>query len=123
MKKYEIEINGVKYVPKSSIKNVSVKASSMKGKPYRLIRTENAGVFAGYLDKRVGKEAKLLCARRIWYWSGANSLSQLAVDGTNDPDSCKFAVPVDVELTEVIEVLTVSKKAQESILGVKEWRK
>jgi len=123
MKKDEIELNGIKYVPKDSIKNITAKASSMKGKPYVLVRTYSAGVFAGYLDKRVGKEAKLLSARRIWYWDGANSLSQLAVDGTNKPENCKFAVPVDVELTEVIEVLTVSKKAQDSILGVAEWRK
>jgi len=121
MEKNEIKLDGKEYVLKSSIKNV--KSVSMKGKPYRLIRTENAGVFAGYLDKRVGNEVKLLSARRIWYWSGANSLSQLAVDGTNDAVNCKFAIAVDVELFGVIEVLTVSKKAQESILGVKEWRK
>lgn len=28
--------------------------------------------------------------RRIWYWEGANTLSQLAVDGTQLPDKCKF---------------------------------
>lgn len=121
--KNEIELNGIKYVPKDSIKDVTVKAKLMKGKPYVIIRTYTAGVFAGWLDKRIGKEAKLLSARRIWYWSGANSLSQLAVDGTNDANNCKFAVPVDVELTEVIEVLSVTKKAQDSILGVKEWKK
>jgi hypothetical protein len=115
-----IEVNGKKYVLESSIKNTTP-AKSLKGKPYVIVRTYSAGVFAGYLDKRVGEEAKILQARRLWYWKGAASLSQLAVDGVKCPAECKFSKPVDTEVTEVIEVLQVSKKAQDCIAGVKEW--
>ena len=62
-------------------------------------------------------------ARRIWKWDGANSLSQLAVDGTLKPSGCMFTCEVEkIFLTEIIEIIPCTKKAQESIKGVEEWR-
>ena len=91
--------------------------------PYVLVRTYSAGVFAGYLEKRDGKEAVIRSARRIWYWDGAASLSQLAVDGTSKPENCKFPCEVDkVEVTEVIEILSVTEKAKKSIESVEVWK-
>jgi hypothetical protein len=119
-----LTVNGVEYVRKDSVKGQCEKAKTLNGKPFVILRTYSAGVFAGYLDKRIGKEAKLLNSRRIWYWEGACSLSQLAVDGTKSPDKCKFAVVVpELEVTEVIEVIQTTEKAKESILGVFEWKK
>ena len=121
--KKEIKVDGVTYVPKSTMSNVKP-AKSLKGKKYVIVRTYSAGVFAGYLDKRVGKEATLLQARRLWYWDGAASLSQLAVDGVSKPENCKFPVEVaSVDLTEVIEVLPCTEKARLSIAGVSVWKK
>ena len=92
-------------------------------KPYVIVRTYSAGVFAGYLESRKGKEVKLSCARRLWYWDGAASLSQLAVDGVSKPKNCKFPVEVPiVELMEAIEILPVSEKAKNSIASVKIWK-
>lgn len=89
---------------------------------YVMARTYSAGVFAGYLQSRDGKEAVLTKARRIWYWSGAASLSQLATDGTSKPDACKFPCEVaEVLLTEVIEIIPITDKARESIASVKVW--
>jgi len=91
---------------------------------YVIVRTYSAGVFAGNLESRTGREVVLRNARRIWYWSGAASLSQLAVDGTSDPDNCKFPVEVDhVDLLEAIEILDVTPKAEASIKAVKVWAK
>lgn len=97
--------------------------TAMKKGSYVIVRTYSAGCFAGVLDSRKGQEVRLKNARRLWYWSGAASLSQLAVDGTSRPSECKFpaAVPL-VVLTEAIELLAASKKAQASIAGVPEWR-
>ncbi len=122
MTRSEIEIDGEKYILASSVK-ATEPATKLKGKKYVIARTYSAGVFAGYLDSRKGKEAVLLNARRIWYWAGAASLSQLAVDGTSKPTECKFPVEVPrIELMEVIEVLDVSEKARKSIAGVSEWK-
>ena len=94
-----------------------------KNLPYVLVRTYSAGIFAGYLEKRDGKEAVIRSARRIWYWEGAASLSQLAVDGTSKPEACKFPCEVDkIEVTEVIEILSVTEKAKKSIESVAVWK-
>lgn len=92
-------------------------------KPYVIVRTYRAGVFAGTLESRDGKEATLTNARRIWYWRGAASLSQLAVDGTSAPNECKFPAPAPrVTVTEAIEILDVTEKARASIEAVPPWR-
>jgi len=93
-----------------------------KGMKYVIARTYSAGVFAGFLFRENGKEVTLKNARRIWYWKGAASLSELAVRGTSKPDECKFPVAVpEVTLKEVIEITPCTKEAQKSIEGVKEW--
>lgn len=94
----------------------------MENKPYVIVRTYSAGVFAGYLDKRVGREVTLTNARRIWYWDGAASLSELAMKGTSKPENCKFPCEVDqVLLLEAIEILNVTEKAKASIASVPIW--
>lgn len=91
-------------------------------KQYVIVRTYSAGVFAGYLKYRKGKEVELEKARRIWYWEGAASLSQLAMEGTSKPESCKFPCEVNyVLLTEAIEILKVTEKAKKSIASVPVW--
>lgn len=112
----KIIIDGVTYVPESNT------VSNEEGLPYVIARTYSAGVFAGYLKEREGKEGTLLNARRLWYWEGAASLSQLAVEGVATPDKCKFPCEVSsVTLTEIIEVLPVTAEAKESIAKVKVW--
>ena len=86
------------------------------------MRTYSAGVFAGNLKSRNGKEVVLTNARRLWYWAGAASLSQLAVNGTSKPMECKFPVAVpSVILTEAIEILDVTPKAEAAIRQVSIW--
>ena len=90
---------------------------------YVIVRTYSAGVFAGYLKSRKGKEVVLLNARRLWYWDGAASLSQLAMEGVSKPQNCKFPCEVDsIELTETIEILDCTDNARLSIKEVKIWQ-
>ncbi len=119
----EIEINGEKYIRKSEAQNNAPIKDGMK---YQIVRAEGAGVFAGYVesitDTLSGRVAIMQKARRLWYWSGAASLSQLAIDGTCKPNDCKFPCEVNrVEISKVIEVLDCTEKAQKSIQGVKLW--
>ena len=96
----------------------------MKYTGYKMVRTDSAGVFAGEIVSRKGQEVVMKNARRIWYWSGAASLSQLAMEGTKDPANCKFPCPVDrVELLQVIEILDVMPAAEKSIKAVPVWQK
>ena len=115
-----LTINGIEYVPKTSI---SRKAEKLDGMDYVIVRTYSAGVFAGYLAQRDGKEVTLKRARRLWYWSGASSLSQLAMEGISKPDNCKFPCEVDsIDLTEAIEIIVCTEKSRVSIKGVKIWK-
>ena len=115
----EVEVNGVKYVRKDSVSVPSVKLDGME---YKIVRTYSAGVFAGYVESRIGKEIVMRLARRIFYWDGAASLSELAMRGTSKPENCKFPCEVDkVLLTEAIEILDVTKTAKKSIDSVKVW--
>ena len=96
----------------------------MQKKPYVIVRTYSAGVFAGTLENREGKEVTLSNARRLWYWEGAASLSQLAMEGVKKPESCKFPQEVDeILLTEAIEILSVTPEAQSNISKVPVWKK
>lgn len=114
----EVEINGTVYIRKGSD---NTPAKDLDGMEYVVVRTYSAGCFAGYLKDRDGKEVSLVDARRLWYWDGAASLSQLATDGVNKPGNCKFAVPCDLTLTEAIEIINATEKAQKSISEVKVW--
>ena len=64
-------------------------ATDVDGLEYVLVRTYSAGVFAGYLKDRDGKEVELVKARRLWRWYGASCLSQIAQEGVRDPERCQ----------------------------------
>lgn len=88
-----------------------------------IVRTYSAGVFAGLLVKRKGKEVELKDARRLWYWKGAASLSQLAMEGVKCPNECKFPCAVkQITLTEAIEIIPTTPQAQKSIEEVSPWQ-
>lgn len=87
-----------------------------------IIRGDRSGVFYGELESRNGREVKLRNCRRLWYWDGACSVSELAVNGTARPDNCKFTVAVDsIEILDAIEVIPCTEKAVKSIEDVKIW--
>lgn len=89
-----------------------------------IVRGEASGVFYGTLKGESGREVTLSRCRRIWYWDGAASISQLAVDGTSKPESCKFTVYVDsISILDAIEIISVTSKAIESIESVESWKK
>ncbi len=115
----EIEINGIKYIKKGSEETF---ATSTDGLEYVIIRADRAGVFAGYLESRDGTEVVLRDVRRLWYWSGAASLSELANKGVKNVSACKFPAPnKKIIVTGVIEVIPATETARKIIEGVPVW--
>lgn len=93
-----------------------------KKERFVIVRTYSAGVFFGILVSRKGQEVVMKNARRVWYWKGAASLSQLAVEGTKCQSECKFPVAVPkIELTEAIEILDVTPFARKNLEAVPVW--
>lgn len=89
-----------------------------------LIRADRAGVFFGTLKEKNGNEVTLTDCRRIWYWDGAASISQLAVNGTTAAKNCKFTVFVPkMTILGVIEIIPCTDVAIKSIEGVAEWKR
>ena len=113
-----IALDGVDYVRADQAKPLDVVDD------FCIVRTYSAGVFAGNLVARRGKEGVIENAIRIYYWSGAATLSQLAMEGVTKPHDCKFAMPVtSIDLTEIIEVIPCTASAMRNILAVKSWKK
>ena len=89
-----------------------------------IVRGDRSGVFFGTLAEKDGQEVKLEKCRRLWYWDGAASVSQLAVDGVSAPDNCKFTVTVDeIEILDAIEIIPCTDKAIKIIERVREWKR
>jgi|DEB0MinimDraft_4_1074332.scaffolds.fasta_scaffold58119_1 hypothetical protein len=115
----EIVIDGETYVPKGS----QPEMASSDGMKFVIIRSLYSGVHAGYLLSRDGSEVKLADSIRIWYWSGAATLSQLAMDGPANPIRCKFAMSLpEITVLGVCEVIPCTEKAKIAIEGVTAWK-
>jgi len=100
-------------------------ASEVEGMKCCLIRSYGAGVFMGYLKEQKsdvnGVNVVLVNSRRIHYWDGACSLSQIAVDGSKNIDNCRIAMVVpEMFIANVIEVIPVTEKSKDNIMGA-DW--
>lgn len=87
-----------------------------------IVRGDRSGVFFGILAEQENRTVILNKCRRLWYWDGAASISQLAVDGTTNPSGCKFTVVVPkIEIMDVIEIIPCSNESIKSIESVQVW--
>ena len=88
-----------------------------------IVRGDRSGVFYGDITSRDGREVTISNVRRLWYWDGAASLSQLAAEGVKKPGDCKFTMTVSsITILDAIELLPCTEEAEKSIEGVKEWK-
>lgn len=88
-----------------------------------IIRGDRSGVFFGTLVAKEGQEVKLTDCRRLWYWDGAASISQIAIEGVKKPKGCKFTVTVDeIIILDAIEIIPCTDEAINTIEGVPVWK-
>lgn len=98
--------------------------TNYKGKKV-IVRSHGAGVFFGTLADYDAKNGvvELTNTRRLWYWSGAASLSQLATEGVKDPSKCRFTVVVQqMQIAQVLEVIPCTEQAAANIEEVGIWK-
>lgn len=91
---------------------------------YCIVRGDRFGVFAGTVEAVEGNRALLKDARRLWFWAGAASISQIAAEGVKRPGDCKFTMPVEsIVLTGVIEMIPATDEAKSVIESVAVWKR
>ena len=89
-----------------------------------IVRADRAGVFFGEIISRNGSEVEMANVRRLWYWDGAASLSQLAMEGVKNPRDSKFTVIVNqMTILGVIEITPCTDEAVENIENVAVWKR
>ena len=125
MKPETMMIDNQKYVRADAVQEAAQKVDGMK---CVLIRSYGAGVFMGYLKEQIsevnGVNVILVNSRRIHYWDGACSLSQIAIDGSKNISNCRIAIVVpEMFIANVIEVISVTEKAKDNIMEAKAWKK
>src|SRR3990167_3144769 len=116
-----IKLDETEYIRKYSI---SKKAEKMDGMERCIIRSYGAGVFLGYVAEQKselnGVNIILKQAKRIHYWDGACSLTQLALEGTKVPQNCRITESVESQfIANVIEIIPVTSKASKNLDEVK----
>ena len=83
-----------------------------------IVRGNNSGVFYGTLVGRNGQEVVLSDCRRIWYWDGAASISQIAAEGVTKPEKCKFTMAVDsILILDALEIIEKNKLYDNSFIS------
>lgn len=87
-----------------------------------IIRGSHSGVFFGTVISINGQTVELEKVRRLWYWSGAHSISDLAIQGTKSPLGCRFTKSVEhLLLTDVVEIIPCTDEAITNLEAVKVW--
>lgn len=112
-----IKTDEVEYVRADAVQQT---AEPLDGRPFVIIRSHGAGVFAGYLAERndVTRVVKLDGCIRLWRWTGF-SLSQVAQDGIAGTGENKFSVQTrQHEIMEVLEIIPCTESARRNIQGV-----
>lgn len=97
--------------------------------PFVIARGKDSGVHAGYLVDDGAKSGwvELKNSRRIWYWSGAATLDQIAVYGLNPAVSgtSKIAAKITqkrMRFGDTCELITCSPAGEKCIVEFAEWK-
>lgn len=120
----ELTINGDVYVRKSDIASVAgdTFAKDSNGLQCVIVAAGIGGIHVGFLKSKTGTEVELVNARRIQYWNGAASISEMAIRGVSKPADCRFSAAVpSITITQAAEIIPVSTKAQSNLFGVPVW--
>lgn len=99
-----------------------IKKSNLIGK-HVIVRSNMAGVFFGILTKKEGTELTLKNARKFYYFSGANTVEDLANQGALNKEDCKMTVAVDeIVISNFEQLLPCTKESIKQNNSIPEWK-
>lgn len=79
--------------------------------------------FFGQIERRNEHEVEMKNVRKLWYWSGASAVEQLAVDGVKNPKDCKFTVFVDqMVIAGPIQIIPCTDRSEKILKEVESWK-
>lgn len=88
-----------------------------------IVRADKAGVFFGTLIAKNNLEIQLENVQKLYYWSGANAVEQIAMEGVKNPENCKFTVVVkELTISNYIQILSCTDKAIKNLENVPLWK-
>ena len=87
-----------------------------------IARIERAGVFHGTLDYIDNEIIRLKDARRIYYWNGALSVTDIAAKGITGGKVTIPVTTVEFMSDKVVELNECSEEATKSIEAIKVWK-
>ena len=97
------------------------KSNSLIGKQV-IVRSNLAGVFFGKLIAKNGEELTLEKARKFYYFSGANTVEDLANQGALNKENCKLTAPVDlIVISKFEQLLPCTKDSINQINSIPIW--
>ena len=87
-----------------------------------IARIERAGVFHGTLDCIDKEVIRLKDARRIYYWNGALSVTDMAAKGITGGKVTIPVTTVEFLSNKIVELNECSDDATKSIESIKPWK-
>lgn len=92
-----------------------------------LIRSAQSGVHFGLLqfehDAPHGFSVVLKDSRRVHYWEGAASLSQMAMDGISNHSASRIAMQLpEIKIGWVIEIIPLTEEAFNNLTNAPVWK-
>ena len=87
-----------------------------------IARIDRAGVFHGTLDHIDNEIIRLKDARRIYYWEGALSVTDMAANGLRAGKISAPVTKVEFMTSKVVELNECSNEASSSIEAIKVWK-
>ena len=98
------------------------KKSNLIGK-HVIVRSNLAGVFFGILTHKQKDELTLKDARKFYYFSGANTVEDLASKGALNPNSCKLTISVsEIVISKFEQILPCTNEAITQIKSIPIWK-
>lgn len=98
------------------------KKTKMIGK-HVIVRSNMAGVFFGILTEKNGDELTLSKARKFFYFSGANTVEDLATQGAIDVSNNKLTREVsEMIISKFEQILPCTKEAIKQINSIPVWK-
>ena len=105
----EIELNGIKYIPKDTVIQEEITGDC------KIVILQRGWVYIGFLEKD-GDECKLHKAYNIRRWGTSNGLGELVNGKLEDTKLDKCYGVVEFNWLTVINTITVNKEKWENVL-------